>query len=92
MDAVIAQVNGMPRSTEVNQALVTLSALTTIVQGARSLPGRKVIVLLSEGFRLDTEGGFIDARIRGTLERLYDQAARAAWSSTRSTCADSDRL
>ena len=77
MDAAIAAANGMPAPSEVSSALVTLSALTTIVHGARGLPGRKVIVLLSEGFRLDTEGGFIDARVRGKLERLYDEAARA---------------
>jgi VWFA-related protein len=63
---------------EVNKALTTLSALTMIVQGARELPSRKVVVLLSEGFRLDTEEEhFPDPRIVHALERLYDQAARA---------------
>ena len=77
MDALIAKANGTPGPVEVNKALATLSALTMIVQGARELPGRKVVVLLSEGFRLDTEDQFTDPRILRRLERLYDQAARA---------------
>ncbi len=78
MDALIAQTNGMPGPAEVDSALVTLSALTTIVHGARDLPGRKVVILLSEGFRLDAgDSGFIDPRIRRKFELLYDEAARA---------------
>ena len=40
---------------EANKTLTTLDTLRYIVEGARELPGRKVVILLSEGFRLDTE-------------------------------------
>ncbi len=62
---------------ESNSALATIGALTLIIRGARDLPGRKAVVLLSEGFSLRTEGLFPDPRILQRLDELYDQAARA---------------
>ena len=59
-------------------ALGTLGALNLITQAARNLPGRKAIVLVSEGFVLpDPASHFDNPRIRTALDRAIDQAARA---------------
>lgn len=62
----------------------TLGALSYIVNGMGELPGRKAVVLLSDGFRLfhrDADGN-IDAsanqRILESLRRLTDLANRAS--------------
>ena len=52
----------------------TLGALNLITRSARDLPGRKAIVLVSEGFVLPKPGD--DPRIRAALDRAIDQAAR----------------
>lgn len=62
---------------ELHSALTTIGTLGLIVRGARELPGRKVVVLFSEGFKLKYEGEFPDPRILRRLDELYDQAARA---------------
>jgi VWFA-related protein len=61
----------------------TLATLTTTVQGIKDLPGRKAIVLISEGFVLvehtDDQGRNTfhpDSRVRRALDRLVDQALR----------------
>ena len=41
-----------------------------------SLPGRKAIVLVTEGIKM-YEGAFIEPRIQVALDALWDQAARA---------------
>lgn len=59
----------------------TLGAVNYIVRGMRDLPGRKSIMLLSDGFRLFTrdENGFPQgARILDQLRRLTDLANRAS--------------
>ena len=61
----------------------TLATLTTTVQGIQDLPGRKAIVLISEGFVLierrdDLDGHTLPAatlvRVRRALDRLVDRA------------------
>jgi VWFA-related protein len=59
-------------------ALASLSAANLTVRAMASLPGRKAIVFVTEGFYLyDEDGIFIDPRIQVALDRLFDQAARS---------------
>jgi VWFA-related protein len=62
-----------------SSAAGTLGALNLVVRGTRDLPGRKAIILVSEGFRfLDpTDNGQPDSRVRAALDRVIDQATRA---------------
>jgi VWFA-related protein len=53
--------------------VTTLSTLENIIRGLRDLPGRKVIVLLSDGFLL---GGFSNGR-HFDVRRITDAATRA---------------
>jgi VWFA-related protein len=53
--------------------VATLSTLENVIRGLRDLPGRKVIVLLSDGFLL---GGFSDGR-QYDVRRITDAATRA---------------
>ncbi len=55
----------------------TLGAINYIVRGMRELPGRKSILLLSEGFSL-AEPGKDNFRFLEALRRLIDQANRAS--------------
>jgi VWFA-related protein len=60
-------------------AVGTLGALNYVVKGLRELPGRKSILLLSDGFKLfnrDDPGR--SSRVYLAVERLIDQANRAA--------------
>jgi VWFA-related protein len=59
----------------------TLGALNYIVRGMRELPGRKSVMLMSDGFRLFTEdsSGFKESsRIMDRLRNLIDLANRAS--------------
>ena len=59
----------------------TLGAINYIVRGMQELPGRKSIMLMSDGFKLYTkdESGFVDStRVLESLRRLVDQANRAS--------------
>ena len=58
-----------------------------IVRGAQGLPGRKVVVFLSEGFRLDVgdNGPFTDSRLRSGSSDCTTRRRVPVWSSTRST-------
>ncbi|MGH9947804.1 MAG: VWA domain-containing protein [Pyrinomonadaceae bacterium] len=59
----------------------TLGAVNYVVRGMRELPGRKSIMLLSEGFKLFTKdaSGFSESgRTLEQLRRLVDQANRAS--------------
>ncbi|MDQ3131003.1 MAG: VWA domain-containing protein, partial [Acidobacteriota bacterium] len=59
----------------------TLGAINYIVRGMQDLPGRKSIMLMSDGFKLFTksEDGFMDStRVLESLRRLVDQANRAS--------------
>ncbi|HXG86665.1 MAG TPA: VWA domain-containing protein [Pyrinomonadaceae bacterium] len=59
----------------------TLGALDFIVRGMQELPGRKSVMLLSDGFKLFTkdESGFTEgSRILASLRRLTDLANRAS--------------
>jgi len=55
----------------------TLGALNLITQSARDLPGRKAIVLVSDGFVLPSpQSENYHPRVREALDRAIDQAAR----------------
>lgn len=59
----------------------TLGALDFIIRGMQELPGRKSVMLMSDGFKLTTkdESGFSQrATIFDALKRLIDQANRAS--------------
>jgi VWFA-related protein len=59
----------------------TLGALDFIIRGMQELPGRKSVMLLSDGFKLFTknESGFTESsRILQSLRRLTDLANRAS--------------
>lgn len=59
----------------------TLGALNYIVRGMQNLPGRKSVMLMSDGFKLftKTENGFTEgSRILESLRRLTDLANRAS--------------
>jgi VWFA-related protein len=75
------------RETELNDyrqslfATGTLGAINYIVRGMQELPGRKSVMLMSDGFKLFTksEDGFMDStRIMESLRRLVDLANRAS--------------
>jgi VWFA-related protein len=57
----------------------TLGALNLVVRGTRELPGRKAVILVSEGFQLldNTDMRIPESRVRAALDRLVDQATRA---------------
>jgi VWFA-related protein len=58
-------------------AVGTLGAVNYIVRGLRELPGRKSVLLISDGFRLFTRGGE-SRRVLEALQRLTDLANRAS--------------
>lgn len=59
----------------------TLGALDYIIRGMRELPGRKSVLLVSDGFKLYSEklrGGVEDTRVSDSLRRLTDLANRSS--------------
>jgi VWFA-related protein len=58
-------------------AIGTLGALNLIVRGLRDFPGRKSVVLLSDGFRLFSSGSQ-DYRVLEGVRRIVDLANRAS--------------
>jgi VWFA-related protein len=59
----------------------TLGALRYIVSGMSELPGRKSVILLSEGFRLlerDSDGNSSSGRVLDFLKQLVDTANRSS--------------
>ncbi|MCD9189510.1 MAG: VWA domain-containing protein [Pyrinomonadaceae bacterium] len=59
----------------------TLGAINFIVRGMQDLPGRKSVMLLSDGFRILTTGnsGFLESsRVLESLRRLVDLANRSS--------------
>ncbi|MCC7309441.1 MAG: VWA domain-containing protein [Acidobacteria bacterium] len=59
----------------------TLGAINYVVRGMAELPGRKSVLLLSDGFRLftrDAVGNIESTRMLESLRRLVDQANRAS--------------
>ncbi len=59
----------------------TLGAVNYVVRGMAELPGRKSVMLLSDGFKLFTRdaGGTLESgRVLTSLRRLVDQANRAS--------------
>ncbi|MEO6587802.1 MAG: VWA domain-containing protein, partial [Pyrinomonadaceae bacterium] len=59
----------------------TLGAINYIVRGMQELPGRKSVMLFSDGFALFTksENGFVDSqRVLDALKKLVDAANRAS--------------
>lgn len=63
--------NLMQQSTAV--AVTTLASLENIVRTSASLPGRKVVFFISDGFLLDLQ----NTSVRDRLRRVTDAAARA---------------
>ncbi len=61
-------------------AVGTLGALNFVVRGLRDLPGRKSVILFSDGFRLFNRDNFGESnqRILESLRRLTDLANRAS--------------
>ncbi len=60
----------------------SLAALNLVVQAARDLPGRKTVILASEGFQLweetvATKTSDEDTRVRFAVDRVIDQATRS---------------
>jgi VWFA-related protein len=71
----------MPLQRSVSMA-GSLSALNLVVQAARDLPGRKTVIVASEGFQLWEESGATktsdeDTRVRYAVDRVVDQATRS---------------
>ncbi len=58
-------------------AVGTLGAVNYVVKGMRELPGRKSIVLLSDGFNIERYKGF-SSRVLDSVKRLADLANRSA--------------
>ena len=59
-------------------AVGTLGAVSYVVQGMRELPGRKSVLLISDGFKIYTRGDSSrNYRTLMALRRLIDQANRA---------------
>ena len=56
----------------------TLGALHYVIKGLQPLPGRKSIVLFSDGFKIPRQDKFDNDRIIETLRELTDFANRAA--------------
>jgi VWFA-related protein len=54
----------------------TLSALTLAIGGVRNMPGRKAVILVSEGFTV-MSGGDADIRVRAAMDRVVDEATRS---------------
>jgi len=55
-------------------AVNALNRIADVIAGVRELPGRKTVLLVSEGFSLS---GFTDWRVRDALNQLVDRANRA---------------
>ncbi len=59
----------------------TLGAINYVVRGMSDLPGRKSVMLLSDGFKMftrDATGTLDGTRVLDSLRRLVDQANRAS--------------
>jgi VWFA-related protein len=59
----------------------TMGAVNYVVRGMQDLPGRKSILLMSDGFKLftrDRDGFMESSRVMESLRRLIDQANRAS--------------
>lgn len=59
----------------------TMGAVNYVVRGMMELPGRKSILLMSDGFKLfaqDRNGFLESSRVMQSLQRLVDQANRAS--------------
>jgi len=59
-------------------AVGTLGAINYVVRGMRELPGRKSIILFSDGFSLQRPTAEFRDRLLGSLRRLIDLATRAS--------------
>jgi len=78
-----AEVDAKKAEQEVNRedlsTVGTLGAISHVVRGLRDLPGRKTVVVISDGIRINDDGDPArDTRTNRALRRLIDQAARAS--------------
>ncbi len=58
----------------------TLGALNLLLRGAHDLPGRRAMILLTEGFQVMEMNHGVwmpETRVRGALDRVIEQATRA---------------
>ncbi len=57
----------------------TLGAVSFVIQGLRSLPGRKSVILMSDGFRINSRGNDDNTTqlILDYMQNLIDQAGRS---------------
>ena len=63
---------------QVSFALGTLGALAQVVRALERMPGRKSLLLVSEGIAGAGDGRGSDERVRGRMRTLLDAAHRAA--------------
>lgn len=75
-----AVLDGFEEFRETNFTSGTLGAINFVVRGLRSLPGRKTVILLSDGFRINsrTDNDGNTDRIWRALQQLVEQANRAS--------------
>ena len=57
----------------------TLGALNLVIRGTRELPGRKAVILVTEGFQMldRLDAALPESRTRTALDRVTEQATRA---------------
>lgn len=78
-DEVDAKKAGQEGRREDLSTFGTLGAISHVVRGLRELPGRKTVVVISDGIRIDDDADPArDTRAGRALRRLVDQAARAS--------------
>jgi VWFA-related protein len=76
VDAKKAELN---RFSEDLSTVGTLGAISYVVRGLRDLPGRKTVVVISDGIRVEDDGDPArNTRAGRALRQLIDQAARAS--------------
>lgn len=81
MRSEASRAEGINEFRDVLLTVGTLGALNFVVRGLRELPGRKAVVLFSDGIAIygpETGGGDRNARVLTALKQLIDRASRAS--------------
>jgi len=76
-DPAQQQTNDFDNFTDTSSSLGTLGALNFVVNGLRQLPGRKMVIFVSDGFNMYGTSGD-DNQVVEELKYLADQANRAS--------------
>jgi VWFA-related protein len=63
--------------TETDAAVRAIGRVSAAVDALKDVPGRRLVILVSEGFSLHANGGGDDVPIREALQRLVDRSNRA---------------